>query len=76
MSEAGEANRQNAIRRLGREQLVRVVDLVPPFRERRDPGLFVDSVHCGREGYGLVAETLAPVLANILAQKPAAPARP
>jgi lysophospholipase L1-like esterase len=55
---------------------VRVVDLVPPFRERRDPGLFVDSVHCGREGYGLVAETLAPVLAKILTQKAAAPARP
>ncbi len=76
MSEAGEASRQDAIRHLGREQRVRVVDLVPPFRERRDPGLFVDSVHCGREGYGLVAETLAPVLAKILAQKAAAPAQP
>jgi len=59
-------DRQEIIRRVGREEQVKVVDLVPAFRARKDADLFADNIHCTRKGYGLVAETLAEALAGLL----------
>ena len=65
-SEPLEVDRQQIIRRVGREEKATVVDLVPAFRSSRDAGLFVDSVHCTRKGYALVAQVLTDTLAGVL----------
>lgn len=64
--ESIEGDRQEIVRRVGREERVTVVDLVPVFRASGDAGLFTDSVHCTRKGYALVAETLTEALAGLL----------
>ena len=56
--------RQQALRRVGKELGVIVVDLVPRFRSQ--PVLFVDSIHLTKQGYARAAETLVPVLAKAL----------
>ena len=61
-------DRQEIIRRVGREEQVKVVDLLPPFREHKQKNLFADNIHCTRQGYALVAETLSETLAGMLAK--------
>ncbi len=71
-SQAGEnreIERQQTLRNIGGELNVRLVDLVPLFRSRRDRGLFVDSIHLTKQGYELAAEALTAVLARALAGK-------
>ncbi|MDA1313734.1 MAG: SGNH/GDSL hydrolase family protein [Acidobacteria bacterium] len=63
---APDVDRQQIIRLVGREQKVTVVDLVPTFRLTGDPGLFVDNIHCTREGYDLAAQVLSDALAELL----------
>ncbi len=65
-TEAAEVDRQQIIRRVGREEKVTVVDLVPTFRSAGDPGLFVDNIHCTRQGYDLAATALSDALAGLL----------
>ena len=69
MSTTDEIDRQQILRKIGREDRVPVVDLVPVFRQRRDANLFVDSVHATKEGYALVADTLVQVIHQELASK-------
>ena len=66
MNEPLSIDRQEIIRRVGREEQVKVVDLLPAFRAHKDADLFADNIHCTRRGYALVAETLAEALARLL----------
>ena len=66
--ESLEIDRQQIVRRVGREEKVTVVDLVPAFRSTGDAALFADSVHCTRKGYSLAAEVLTKALAGLLQQ--------
>ncbi len=66
MYRPGETWKQQVLRRIGETEGVPVVDLVPVFRARTDPSLFVDVVHAGPAGCLLVAETLVPVLRKAL----------
>lgn len=66
MGEPLSIDRQEIIRRVGREEQVNVVDLLPAFRASKDADLFTDNIHCTRKGYTLVAETLAEALAGLL----------
>ncbi len=66
MGEPLSIDRQEIIRRVGREEQVKVVDLLPAFRASKDTDLFADNIHCTRKGYTLVAETLAEALAGLL----------
>lgn len=72
MYRAGETWKQQVLRRIGETEGIAVVDLVPVFRARRDPSLFVDVVHAGPSGCVLVAETLIPVLSEALQDRAAA----
>ena len=67
MNEPEEIDRQELLRQIASQEQVKLVDLVPVFRERQGSSLFVDSVHATRQGYALVADTLRPVLAEVLA---------
>ncbi len=64
--QAPAVDRQEIIRRVGREEKATVVDLVPAFRATGDPGLFVDNIHCTREGYDLAAQVLSDTLTGLL----------
>jgi lysophospholipase L1-like esterase len=64
-----EIDLQQTLRRIAVSDGVRIVDLVPVFRVNREANLFVDSVHATKAGYALVAETLAPVLRQVLKTK-------
>lgn len=66
--ESIEGDRQEIVRRVGLEERVTVVDLVPVFRASGDDGLFTDSVHCTRKGYALVAAALTEALAELLTE--------
>lgn len=70
MSTADEIDRQQVLRKIGREDRVPVVDLVPVFRQHRDSVLFVDSVHATKEGYALAAQALCQVLRNVMVDIP------
>jgi lysophospholipase L1-like esterase len=66
MASLSEIDYQAILRRIGGEDRVRIIDLVSVFRTRRDGGLFVDNIHASRAGYAVVAETLVPILKEIL----------
>ena len=66
MTSLSEVDYQDLLRRIAREDRVRIIDLVPVFRARDDGGLFVDNIHASKAGYALVAETLASMLKEIL----------
>ena len=59
---------QEVLRRVAREQKVASLDLVPVFRANNYNSLFADSVHATRRGYALVANTLAPLLQQLMEQ--------
>jgi len=69
MATSDEIDQQQILRKIGREDRVPVVDLVPLFRQRRDSILFVDSVHATKEGYTLVADALVQVIRQELASQ-------
>jgi lysophospholipase L1-like esterase len=66
MAGAEEIDLQQALRRIAGSDSVKIVDVVPAFRAQRHATLFVDSVHATKAGYAVVAETLVPVLRQVL----------
>ena len=59
-------SKQLALMRFARSEGVRLVNLVPVFRARGGQGLFLDVVHARPAGCELVADTLLPVLQEVL----------
>jgi lysophospholipase L1-like esterase len=66
MSTGEEIGLQRVLRTIAGLERVRMVDLVPVFRQRREMDLFVDSIHVTKAGYALVAESLRPILQQAL----------
>jgi lysophospholipase L1-like esterase len=69
MDQALTISHQEVLRQIAREDGVAQLDLVPIFRSRKESSLFADSVHATRQGYGVVADAVAPVLERLMAKR-------
>jgi lysophospholipase L1-like esterase len=62
---------QDLTRRVAASESVRTVDLVAPFEKAGNEGLHFDWVHPNAAGQALIADQLAPVVRDVLAQRAA-----
>jgi lysophospholipase L1-like esterase len=69
MRSAAGVRKQALLARLAQLSGVRVVDLVPAFQASGGSSLFLDVVHANAEGCEVVADTLLPVLKEVLAER-------